>query len=247
MIETSELSLNEPCAIDEACAAGEQSIMRWKTLIEGWPFMAVLVAAALVACVLAPWLNLVLLPLLAFTISFFRDPERELPGDESYAVSAADGRVTDVGLVPHPLEANGGEMLCVGVFLSIFDVHVNRSPLSGRIISSVEEAGEFLDARHPEASRRNARRTWVFEGGQGAFIVRQITGAVARRIVAWAREGENMHRGARFGMIRFGSRTEVYLPAAFEPLVKPGDRVLGGKSLIARRLTPTENPPRSQA
>ncbi len=219
--------------------------MRWKTFIEGWQFIVLVFAGVLLAALHAPWLNAVLLPLLVFVVAFFRDPDRTCPGGDHEAVSAADGRVTDVGLLPNPLDPSHGDMLCIGVFLNVFDVHVNRAPLEGRITSSIEERGTYLDARHPEATRRNARRTWVFESQHGTFIVRQITGAVARRIVAWGKPGEAIPRGGRFGMIRFGSRTEVYLPASFQPLVQPGDRVLGAKSLIARAqpAQPTKTTP----
>jgi phosphatidylserine decarboxylase len=113
-------------------------------------------------------------------------------------------------------------------------VHTNRAPVSGTVIYSERRVGKMLDARHPDASRLNECRTWAIKNAAGTVVVRQITGAIARRIVAWAKVGQQLTRGERFGMIRFGSRTEVYLPTTAEILVQVGDRVQGGGSLIAR-------------
>ncbi len=127
-----------------------------------------------------------------------------------------------------------GRMKRVAVFLSVFDVHVNRSPVNGKVKSTTYKAGEFLDVRHPESSTRNEFRAWWIETPQGPVAVRQIAGLVARRIVAWSKEGDTVARGFRFGMIRFGSRTEVFLPLECTVLVKPGDRVAGAATPIAR-------------
>ncbi len=125
-------------------------------------------------------------------------------------------------------------MIRVAVFLSVFDVHVNRSPADGTVKSSLYRPGQFLDARHLEASARNECRAWWLETARGPLAVRQIAGLIARRIVAWAGEGSALARGARFGMIRFGSRTEVFVPLGSTILVKPGDRVAGASTPIAR-------------
>jgi phosphatidylserine decarboxylase len=127
-----------------------------------------------------------------------------------------------------------GPMLRIAVFLSVFDVHVNRSPVAGTVNATVYKAGQFLDVRHPDSSTRNECRSWWLETAHGPVAVRQIAGLVARRIVAWAEEGSVLERGQRFGMIRFGSRTEVFLPIGCVPLVKPGDRVEGAATPIAR-------------
>jgi phosphatidylserine decarboxylase len=125
-------------------------------------------------------------------------------------------------------------MLRIAVFLSVFDVHVNRSPVEGVVNSTVYKAGQFLDVRHPDSSTRNECRSWRLETANGPVAVRQIAGLVARRIVAWSSEGSPLARGQRLGMIRFGSRTEVFLPVGCIPLVKPGDRVQGAATPIAR-------------
>ncbi len=168
-----------------------------------------------------------------FTVYFFRDPRRVPPADDRLAVSPADGKVVAVevcdgdGLIAGPVRR-------VVIFLSVLDVHINRAPIAGVVTQSEPAGGLFLDARNPLSSIKNARRTWVIRGSDGAVVVRQITGAIARRIVAWKQVGDYLDRGARFGMIRFGSRTEVDFPESFEILVKPGERVAGGQTAIAR-------------
>jgi phosphatidylserine decarboxylase len=122
----------------------------------------------------------------------------------------------------------------VGIFLSILDVHTNRAPIDGRVIYRQHREGLCLDARRPDCSEKNESMTWAFENPRVTIVVRQITGAIARRIVAWAQVGDELKKGDRFGMIRFGSRTELYLPLNAELLVKVGDHVFGGSTIIAR-------------
>ena len=122
----------------------------------------------------------------------------------------------------------------VAIFLSVFDVHTNRAPIDGRIIYREHHEGLCLDARNPDCSEKNESMTWGFENPRATLVVRQITGAIARRIVGWSEVGDQLAKGERFGMIRFGSRTEVYLPLEATVLVKVGDRVAGGSSVIAR-------------
>jgi phosphatidylserine decarboxylase len=127
----------------------------------------------------------------------------------------------------------------VGIFLSIFDVHTNRAPIDGRIVYRQHREGLCLDARRPDCSEKNESMTWAFQNPRATIVVRQLTGAIARRIVAWAEVGDELKKGDRFGMIRFGSRTELYLPLNAEVFVKVGDHVLGGSTIIAR-LPPNE-------
>jgi phosphatidylserine decarboxylase len=178
-------------------------------------------------------LALLVIGLFVFVLYFFRDPERSVPTDEKIIVSAADGLVVDVVEMDEP-DFKLGKMKRVAVFLSVFDVHVNRSPVQGTVKKTTYKAGDFLDVRHPDSSIRNECRSWWLETPQGPVAVRQIAGLVARRIVAWSKEGDDLRRGYRFGMIRFGSRTEVFLPMECTILVKPGDRVEGAASPIAR-------------
>jgi phosphatidylserine decarboxylase len=148
-------------------------------------------------------------------------------------VAAADGKVADI------VEIEESEVLKtktrrVGIFLSIFDVHTNRAPIAGRVIYRQHRQGLCLDARNPHCSEKNESMTWAFQNPRVIIVVRQLTGAIARRIVAWAKVRDELKKGDRFGMIRFGSRTEVYLPLNAELLVKVGDHVSGGSTIIAR-------------
>jgi len=171
--------------------------------------------------------------LLLFVCYFFRDPERLVPADEAIIVSAADGLVVGIDEMEEP-DFHLGPMIRIAVFLSVFDVHINRTPCDGTVKSTVYRAGKFLDVRHPQSSQLNECRSWWLETPHGPVAVRQIAGLIARRIVAWAGEGSVLTRGQRFGMIRFGSRTEVFLPAGCIVLVKVGDRVQGAATPLAR-------------
>jgi phosphatidylserine decarboxylase len=168
-----------------------------------------------------------------FIVFFFRDPIRLTPADPLLIVSAADGLVVSVEEYDEP-DFHLGPMRRIAVFLSVLDVHVNRSPVDATVKSTVYRAGRFLDARHLDASTLNECRAWWLESPRGPVVVRQIAGLIARRIVAWAEEGSSLRRGEHLGMIRFGSRTEVFVPIECAVLVKPGDRVEGARTPIAR-------------
>jgi len=171
--------------------------------------------------------------LFCFIVYFFRDPERVVPADEAIIVSAADGLVVGIDEMEEP-DFHLGRMIRIAVFLSVFDVHVNRSPATGVVKSTTYKPGQFLDVRHPDSSTRNECRSWLLETERGPLAVRQIAGLIARRIVAWSAEGKTLARGERMGMIRFGSRTEVFVPLGSTVLVKVGDRVEGAATPIAR-------------
>jgi phosphatidylserine decarboxylase len=192
-----------------------------------------LLAAGLLAALFAgAWLALPLLGLGVFAAAFFRNPERAIPADPEAVVAPADGKVIDVGECE--LE-DGRKGLRIGIFLSVFNVHVNRAPLAGRVVSLTRSGSEFLAAFNPAAATRNVQLAMELETARGERVrVVQITGLIARRIVCHAREGEWLPRGARYGLIRFGSRTDVVLPLAAEPRVAVGDRVRGGSSVVAR-------------
>ena len=207
--------------------------MRLQTLSEARWIFVILVLLAVVAWFVSGWLSLLFVVLFFCTVAFFRDPNRRVPPDPLVIVAAADGTVTDIA------ELDENEVLKiktrrVGIFLSIFDVHTNRAPIDGRVIYRQHREGLCLDARRPESSEKNESMTWALENPRVAIVVRQLTGAIARRIVAWAEIGDELKKGQRFGMIRFGSRTEVYLPLAATVLVKVGDHVLGGSTIIAQ-------------
>ncbi|MEM1060676.1 MAG: phosphatidylserine decarboxylase family protein [Verrucomicrobiota bacterium] len=177
--------------------------------------------------------SIVVLLAIVACIGFFRDPERRIPPEPQLILSAADGLVTDVEkLEEGPFDL--GPCWRVSVFLSVFDVHVNRAPVAGEVLRSEHRPGQFLDVRHPDAAARNERQTWLLRTPDGQEIaVRQIAGLVARRIVPWAKVGDSLERGERFGMIRFGSRTDVFLPLDCEITVRVGDRVHGASSAVA--------------
>jgi phosphatidylserine decarboxylase len=208
--------------------------MRWQTLWEGkWIFSA-LIVATVAAWFYQPWMAAVPGSLLLFTFWFFRDPPRRIPEGAGLVVSPADGRVTDIEEIEE-LELINRRVRRIGIFLSVFDVHVNRAPAAGRIVYCAEFEGTYHDARSPAASTHNTARSWGFECENGLLVVvRQITGAIARRIVPWARLGETVTRGQRFGMIRFGSRTEISLPLDAEVAVRVGQKVKGGSTVMAR-------------
>jgi phosphatidylserine decarboxylase len=210
-----------------------RSRMRAQTFLEARWIFTVLVLLAIASWFLTPWLSLLFLLLIFSTLAFFRDPDRAAPADPNLIVAAADGTVTDI------VEVDETEILKkrsrrIGIFLSIFDVHTNRAPIDGRVIYRQHREGLCLDARRPECSEKNESMTWGFQNSRVTVVVRQLTGAIARRIVAWSGVGDELKKGDRFGMIRFGSRTEVYLPLAATVLVKMGDHVSGGLTIIAR-------------
>jgi len=208
---------------------------------EGYPFIAysVILTALLT---LSAWklLSLVLaVPaaisflLTLFVISFFRNPERTPPGDDKTVVAPADGTVIVVERVSEtPL---GTEALKISIFMSVFNVHVNRAPLDGRVVDIAYHPGRFLDARDGRASSENERNGVVLETVSGiriAFV--QIAGLIARRIICYPKVGDVLVRGTRYGLIRFGSRVDVYLPADVEPLVKLGDITVAGETVLGR-------------
>ena len=207
--------------------------MRLQTLAEARWIIAILALLALAGWLISAWLAAFFLALIVGTILFFRDPERHVPADPTAIVAAADGRVTEVTEVDEP-EVLKTRTRRVGIFLSIFDVHTNRAPIDGRVIYRQHREGLCLDARSRDCSEKNEALSWAFENPRATIVVRQLTGAIARRIVAWADVGDQLNKGGRFGMIRFGSRTEVYLPLTATVLVKVGDHVSAGSTIIAR-------------
>jgi phosphatidylserine decarboxylase len=168
--------------------------------------------------------------------AFFRDPQRDTPDDPKAVVAASDGRVLGIERLRDDRfsVADDTEFLRISVFLSIVDVHVNRSPVAGRVIDHFVEEGGYAAAMRPAAEHNVAAYT-VLDTAFGRVVVAQRTGLIARRIVQRAPAGSVLARGERFGLIRFGSRTDVYLPAErATPEVAPGDRVIGGVTVIAR-------------
>ncbi len=215
--------------------AGEGSVFqeRLTSRIVGDAFrFAALPLVAAAGCWVLGWqaAALALLALAGFVVFFFRNPERTLPDDPSAVLAPADGRVIEVGEIE---EGDGRKALRVGIFLSVFDVHVNRMPVAGRVLSVERSGTRFLAAFDRKAEHENARVGVTLETERGVRVrVVQIAGLVARRIVCHARVGEWVPRGARYGLIRFGSRTDVVLPPGSVLSVAKGQRVRGGSSVI---------------
>jgi len=172
-----------------------------------------------------------------FVLYFFRDPERTAPEDDDLALSPADGKVMAIrtGVESDYFQKR---MVTVTIFLSVFDVHVNRSPVRGKLLSSEGKKGLYLDARDPRSSRKNASRLWIVDGPMGLVGIRQITGAIARRIVPWSVVGDDLKQGEKFGMIRFGSRTELIVPEGSKILVRVGTSVRAGVTAVAHLADP---------
>lgn len=167
----------------------------------------------------------------AFFLWFFRDPERQIPQDPGLVVSPADGKVTQVARISTP----DGERFRLSIFLSVFNVHVNRSPVAGVLREVRYRKGEYLNAMNPQCAERNEQNLAVVDCTEGYSVTFvQIAGLLARRIVFTKKPGDRLERGERVGLIKFGSRTDVLLPGNAEPLVRIGDRVRGGASVLAR-------------
>jgi phosphatidylserine decarboxylase len=207
--------------------------MKSRALSEAVWILAFLAAGWLITLALWPMVSFVFAAALLFTLYFFRDPERVPPPGDHIAVSPADGVVTTIDEVEEP-EFLGKKVRRIGIFLSVLDVHINRAPLDGEVTHSEFKPGKFLDARDPKSSFLNQSRSWVFKGPVATVMVKQITGAIARRICPWAVVGDKLERGERFGMIRFGSRTEFLFPLEAEVLVQLGDKVRGGETPVAK-------------
>lgn len=219
-------------------------IVRWglaELQLMGWPLIAAIVILAVIGGWL--WVGAVLLMIpLGLLVYFFRDPRRAIPDDPLAIVSPADGTIAEVEPLEH-YDFLDGPAVRIGIFLSIFNVHVNRSPCAGQVVALDYKPGEFLNALRPESTIRN-EYMWIglehAEASRGRLAVRQISGLIARRIVCALRPGQQVTRGEKFGMIKLGSRTELVLPRdAVSVEVQPGDRVQAGSTVLARYRDPS--------
>lgn len=202
---------------------------------EGYIFVIAFFVASLVLGLIAKplfWVGLILTLWCAY---FFRDPERVVPQDDDLIISPADGRVSSVAMVvpPAELELGNAPLLRISVFMNVFDCHVNRAPARGRISKIVYRPGRFVNAELDKASTDNERNGLVIETKHGRLGVVQIAGLVARRILCFVHENEPVDAGERFGLIRFGSRLDIYVPAGGEPRVSLGQRCICGETVIA--------------
>lgn len=194
---------------------------------EGFPFVIAPVVIALILGFFQIWIAAAFFVLVAvFMAYFFRDPLRNVPAGDSIVVSAADGRVTRID--------EDGNAKLVSVFLSPVDVHINRAPIAGKITKVEYIRGRKAPATSNEASFINERNSLTIENEKMAVVCTQIAGIVARRIVCWRKLGDELELGEKFGLIKFSSRTDLLMPGNVELLVKIGDRVVGGETIIAR-------------
>jgi len=198
----------------------------------GWPFIAAaLVPAAALAARRRPALAASFAVLGGFLTYFFRDPERQVPQDADFVVSPADGRVMFAGLSDGRW-APPGEWKQITIFLSPMDVHINRTPVAGRVERIEYRPGKFLPAYDAGSNDNELNEVWINHGGR-TVVFRQVVGMLARRIVCRVREGDTLERGQRVGLMKFGSRMDVFLPIDAELRVSAGDRVVGGETVLA--------------
>jgi len=203
---------------------------------EGYPFIAGFGVATLLLGFFSTNLFWIGLIVTAWCAYFFRDPQRVTPADDSLVVSPADGVVSAVGpaVPPRELGLGAAEMTRISVFMNVFSCHVNRSPVRGRISRIEHRPGKFLNAELDKASSENERNGLVIESPNGVVAAVQIAGLVARRIVCWAETGGNIGVGERFGLIRFGSRVDVFMPLDATPRVAVGQTAVAGETVIAQ-------------
>ncbi len=202
---------------------------------ESYPFVFLFAFTAIFFAVI-DWVFFALLffAAMVFTLYFFRDPDRVVPSAAGLAVSPADGKIIRIARRPDPF--TGEDVNCVSIFMDVFSVHINRSPVSGKIIGMKYDAGSFVNASWDKASKENERCSYqLVDEHKHVWTFVQVAGLVARRIVPFAEEGDTLARGERFGLIRFGSRVDVYVPDGFSVAVNIGDKVFAGQSVLARK------------
>ena len=200
---------------------------------DGWLYLAIFAVLTVLAYWAWPWLIILPGVIFLFIAFFFRNPERDIPTDELSLVSPADGVVMDVERVFEDQFLNR-ESIRVRIFLSIFNVHVNRSPMVGKIAFRAYRPGKMIPAFKSHASELNEKNYVGIQNKHLQILVTQVTGFIARRIVCWVNKGDIVSKGERFGLIKFGSCTEIFVPTNVEIMVSPGDKVRGGVSVIGR-------------
>jgi len=202
---------------------------------EGWPFIGLCAfSSGIFALIGCWWLALVFLALTWFSAYFFRDPERVTPGGPGLAVSPADGKVIAVGPRADPL--TGEQRICICIFMNVFSVHVNRAPVEAEVDGIRYHPGKFFNASFDKASTDNERCAYLLRDADGGtWTMIQIAGLIARRIVCRTVEGDRLARGQRYGLIRFGSRVDLFIPAGYTPVCAVGDQVFAAQSIVAHK------------
>jgi phosphatidylserine decarboxylase len=202
---------------------------------EGWPCIGLCALSSCIFALIGCWpLAAVFLALTWFSAYFFRDPERVTPGEPGLAVSPADGKVVAIGSRNDPF--TGEARICISIFMSLCSVHVNRSPVAAQVEAIRYHPGKFFNASFDKASADNERCAYLLRDADGgAWTMVQIAGLLARRIVCRTDEGDRLARGQRYGLIRFGSRVDLFIPAGYTPACAVGDQVFAAQSIVARK------------
>jgi len=216
----------------------KQNNKRYYIHPEGWKFAGILFITSMILLFLSMPTALVTTGFLLtfFVLWFFRDPERDTPQDLNLIISSADGKVCliDEAYPPEELPMEAEKMKRICVFMNVFNVHVNRSPIQGRVENIVYKKGQFLNASLDKASDKNERSSLILNSENGAkIIVVQIAGLIARRILSFISSSDQLNQGERFGLIRFGSRVDIYMPLDAVEKCKVGDKVVAGESILA--------------
>ncbi len=205
--------------------------MRIPIAKEGYPFIVPLGLLTLLLMLFGlKWLAGVAGLLFLFVVYFFRDPEREIPGEPKVVVSPADGKVVEITTEEDPFM--GKSFTRISIFLNVFNVHVNRVPVGGVIAETRYNPGKFMNAFNDKASLDNEQNILLIRDGESEVLVKQIAGLIARRIVCWVKPGDRVEKGQRFGLIRFGSRVDVFLPPESTLKIALGDKLKGGSSIM---------------
>ena len=203
---------------------------------EGWRFFLLFSIIALFSFFLNKYLFMIFSFISIFTLWFFRDPERYFESQDNQLLSSADGKICFIGEEAPPKETKiDKKMQKVSIFMNVFNVHVNRSPISGKIEKILYEKGKFFNASLDKASKYNERNSFIIKTDIEKIIVVQIAGLIARRILSFISEGDKIDKGDRIGLIRFGSRVDIYFPPTYEIKVNQNDIVVAGETIIAER------------
>ena len=203
---------------------------------EGWKFFIMFFVTSVFSFFISKALSIIFIFLSLFTLWFFRDPERHFDSKDNQLLSAADGKICFIGEENPPSETQFKEkMKKVSIFMNVFNVHVNRSPIKGDIEKIIYKNGKFFNASFDKASKYNERNSFIINNGEDKIVVVQIAGLIARRILSFISEGHKIEKGDRIGLIRFGSRVDIYLPSSYEIKINQDDIVIAGETIIAER------------
>lgn len=203
---------------------------------EGWKFFFIFILISFFGFFITKIISYIFIFISLFTLWFFRDPERYFDSKDNQLLSAADGKICFIGEENPPVETQFKEkMKKISIFMNVFNVHVNRSPVNGNIEKIIYKNGKFFNASLDKASEYNERNSFIIETNTDKIVVVQIAGLIARRILSFISEGDKIDKGDRIGLIRFGSRVDIYFPSTYEIKVNQNDIVVAGETIIAER------------